>query len=97
MIQTDAQRAAALAGIRAYADWLEARPEVPTPDRIEGVVYDRGDQAESIAAVAKFARVFGAGLQHSSGTAWAVLDVETDGFRAEHTWFVAGDVKPSPW
>lgn len=78
---TDAKRAAAIAAIRAIADWYEATPDAPTPQDIRITSWVEGDKdtAERTADLALFATQFHAVIKRSAGSRWATAKLPMSG------------------
>jgi hypothetical protein len=78
---TDAKSAAAIAAIRAIADWYEANPDAPTPQHIKIHSWVEGDNdtAERTADLALFASTYNAIIKRSAGSRWATARLPMSG------------------
>lgn len=62
-------RAMAIAAVRSYADWLEAHPDVPAPEKIEGACYQ-----EAAEVVERLAAEHGVEVRENHSR-WVEIDV----------------------
>jgi hypothetical protein len=73
-VSDDPQRAAAIANIRAFADWLEANPDVPEPDMFEASCLQTGiEQALSVRLVLGVADRHAGAKETSNGLGWVTV------------------------
>ena len=91
----------AIDGIRAYADWLQANPDVPVPSNVDGHVHRSGmSEAEGVAMIKMLAEAWNAPIHTSADTAWINIrlpqDVTGDRLRVEHAFYAHRD-KPKSW
>ncbi len=82
------ERQMIIADIRAYADWLEAHPDVAPPDHVDGSYHQHGiSTVESIRVARAFADAHN-GTKHTSGNqGWVIVTVPTTKLKVEHTIF----------
>lgn len=84
------QRHQAIAQIRAYADWLQANPDVPVPTYLSGTVHPHHLSREASMVMARNLADRHHGAKLSSGESlWVAAQAPVDGpLRVSHTVFV---------
>lgn len=86
--EPDGARAAFIAGVRAFAEWLAAHPDVPTPDAMNVTYYAHGvGSGESAALAAELAWTFSGQRKQNGGSRWVTFR-PVAGFNCEFTAFV---------
>ncbi len=90
-------RAAVVASIHAYADWLAAHPDVPTPGLIIAAGAHQPDvpEAQRVEHVARVALSHGAQLVEQSDQVRAEIDMHSVGVQIVHSVFTTIR-KPEP-
>lgn len=96
-------RAASIAAIHSYADFLTEHPAIPLPTRLEGMIYlqdDQGTAEQRVGIVQEFAREQGVEpMRDPTGRSiWAdllVADRKVHGMQITHT--VATHTVDVPW